>query len=90
MAELDSAREDARGIIDTAHAENAALLQETGAALDAELGEMRRNAARAREEERAAIEKASAAEVEQIRKQSAGRTDTVRKDIIARILPGAV
>ena len=90
MAELETAREEARQIVEAAHAESAALLQQTSATLDAEVGDLRRNAAQSREEERTAIERASAEEVERIRSESAGRTGDVRKDLVARILPGAV
>jgi len=90
IAGLESAREAARAIVESAHAEAAALLQASSEKLEAEIGELRRNAAREREDVRVAIEKASADEVERIRSESAGRTNDVRKDLIARILPGSV
>ena len=90
VADLERAREESRQVIEAAHAEGAAILQEAAAKLDVELAAMRRDAARAREEERVAIERATAEKVEQIRSESAGKTPQVRKELIARILPGAV
>lgn len=88
MADLDRAREEARQALDTAHAESASLLQETNEKLEAEIAVLRRDAARAREEERAAIQKATALKIEQIRSESAGKTPEVRNELIARVLPG--
>lgn len=90
MAELEQAREEARQIVEAAHAESATTLQEASAALEADLAEKRRDAARAREAERASIEDATAKKVEQIREESAGIKEEVRKELIARVLPGAV
>lgn len=89
MADLERAREEARQMVEAAHAESAATFQEAGAALDTDLAGMRRKAAQAREEERAAIEAATARDVERIRNESAGRTQEIRQELIARILPGA-
>ena len=85
---LEGAREEARQLIEAAHAESAALLQESGAKLDAEIGALRRDAALAREAVRSEVERASAGEVERIRSESAARTHEVRRELVARILPG--
>jgi len=87
---LEGAREEARQVIEAAHAESAALLQESGAKLEAEVGVLRRDAALAREAVRAGVEKASIEEVARIRGESAARTHEVRKELVARILPGNV
>lgn len=90
IASLEGAREEARSIVEAAHAESAALLQESSAKLDTEVSVLRRDAARSREEVRAAIEKASIEEVGRIRSESAARTLEVRRELVARILPGNV
>ena len=90
MADLERAREEARTIIESAHGEGAAVLQEASAALESDLLAMRRDAAQKREAERAAIEQATAEKVEQIRAESASRTQSVRDELIGLILPGAV
>ncbi len=88
MADLDRAREEARQALDAAHAESASLLQETNEKLEAEIAALRRDAARAREEERVAIQEAAAQKIRQIRSESAGKTPEVRKELVARVLPG--
>jgi vacuolar-type H+-ATPase subunit H len=90
MESLEGAREEARKVVDAAHAESANVLHEAGATLEAEVAVLRRDAAQAREAQRVAIEQAAAAEVERIRAESAVRTEAVRRELIARILPGAV
>ncbi|MBX3179749.1 MAG: hypothetical protein KF886_20540 [Candidatus Hydrogenedentes bacterium] len=89
MEALDRGREGARRIVEEARRESTALLQEASAELDAEIGARRRDAAARRDEERAAIEKATAAEVDRIRQESAGRTHEVRRELIALLVPGA-
>ncbi len=88
MDELNTTREEARQIVEAAHAEGAALLQDTNSKLDAEVATLRREAAQRRDAERDAIQKETAAKVEQIRTTSASMTSAVRDEIIARILPG--
>lgn len=87
MADLDRARDEARQIIDTAHAESAALLQEAGARLESDIATLRREAAAERESVRASIQKATAEKVETIRRESASRTAEVRQELLARIIP---
>lgn len=90
MKELDLAREDARLVVDAAHADGAAYLQDAAARLDGEIGEMRRLAARSREEVRVSIEQAATAEVQRIRDESSSRTGDVRQELLARVVPSAV
>ncbi len=90
LADLETVREEAREIVEAAHRESAALLQAANEKLDAEIADLRRNAAREREEVRLSIEHATAAEVERIRTESAGRTHDVRQALLARIVPGRV
>ncbi len=87
MADLESAREEARQIIDAAHLEGATTLQETNTKLEADIAVLRRDAAQAREEVRVTIQKATTEKVEAIRSESAGRTPQVRAELLARILP---
>jgi vacuolar-type H+-ATPase subunit H len=87
MAELELARNEARQIIEAAHIESAATLQETNTKLEADIATLRRDAAVAREEVRQAIQKATAEKIQSIRNESAGRTAQVRAELLARILP---
>jgi len=87
MADLDRAREEARQVIESAHAKGAAALQESNARLDAEIAALRRDAAQEREEVRTKIQREAAEQVEAIRRESAERTAAVREDLLARILP---
>ena len=88
MDELNGAKEEARQIIESAHATGASLLQETNTKLDADVAVLRRDAAQRRESERNTIQQNTAAKVEQIRTESANRTSAVRDELVARILPG--
>jgi vacuolar-type H+-ATPase subunit H len=87
MKDLDLAREEARQVVEAAHTASAALLQETNAQLDEEVAKRRREAAQAREEERASIQQTTDVKVEQIRTDSVNKTSTVRDELIARIIP---
>lgn len=88
MKELEQAREEARALVEVAHTEGAALQQETNARLDEEVAGLRREAAQAREAERAKIQQDTASRVEQIRQESSKRVAVVRDELIARIVPG--
>lgn len=88
MDDLNSTREEARQLVEAAHAEGAALLQETNSKLDAEVATLRREAAQRRDTERSTIQQETAADVEQMRSRSASMTSAVRDEIVARILPG--
>ena len=87
MEGLDRAREEARQLVEAAHAAGAVLLQESNARLDEEVAKRRREAAQTREIERTEIQRASADKVEKIRSDSASRTAAVGDELIARILP---
>lgn len=88
MKELDQARESAREIIEAAHTASATHQQELNSRLEEEVASMRKDAAQKRESERKAIEKNTADNVDAIRSAAAGRTDSVRDALVARILPG--
>jgi len=87
MADLDRAREEARQIIEAAHAASASALLEANTKLEADVAALRRDAAMAREELRASIQKATIEKVQSIRSESASRTPEVRAELLARILP---
>lgn len=87
MADLDRAREEARQIVEAAHVESASVQQETNNKLEAEIAILRKDAAKAREEVRVAIQTAAAEKVQSIRNESASRTDKVRAELLSRILP---
>lgn len=87
MADLDRAREEARQIIDAAHAESASALLESNVKLEAEIAVLRRDAAVTREEARIAIQTATAEKVQAIRSESSSRTPQVRAELLKRILP---
>lgn len=87
MGDLDSTREEARQIVEAAHADSAVVLQNTNTQLEAQIAELRRNAAREREEVKTSIEEAAASNVEKIRTESAERKADVRKELVDRILP---
>ena len=87
MKELEQAREEARQLVDTAHAEGASIQQEVTNQLEEEVSMLRREAAQARESERSTIQQQTASAVESIRTQSASRADSVRSELIARIIP---
>lgn len=87
MADLDRAREEARQVVEAAHAASASTLQEANSKLEADVAALRRDAAVAREEIRTSIQKATAEKVQAIRTESASRTPQVRAELIARVLP---
>lgn len=87
MADLDRARDEARQIVDAAHAEVASSLQDFNTKLESDIAVLRRDAAKAREEVRTSIQKATAEKVASIRSESASRTPQVRAELLARILP---
>ncbi len=87
MEDLDRAREEARQVVEAAHAAGAALLQETNATLDSEIAVSRREAAKARENERVKIQQDTMAKVAHIRTDATGRIDAVRDELVSRILP---
>lgn len=87
MADLEGARVEVRQIVEAAHAASATTLQESNVRLDEDVSKLRRDAAQARETERARIQGETAARVEQIRKDSADKTSAVRDELVARIIP---
>lgn len=87
MTDLDRARDEARQIIEAAHADSASVLQEANTKLEGEIAILRRDAAQEREKFRNAVQKATADSVQSIRSESASRTSEVRAELLARILP---
>ena len=87
MADLDRTREEARQIVEVAHADSASVLQDTNTKLEADIATLRREAAQEREQVRSAIQKATEESVQSIRSESADRTADVRSELLARILP---
>ena len=87
IEDLDRTREEARQIIEAAHAAGASLQQETNTQLDAEVAAIRREAAQARDGERTKIQNETTARVEQIRSASASNAPAVRDALIAQIIP---
>jgi len=88
MADLEKARDEARRIVEAAHAAGATALLETNSRLDADVAALRREAIQKREAERSRIQQETAARVEIIRAETAGKTAAVRDDLLARIIPG--
>ncbi|MCF6285669.1 MAG: hypothetical protein L3K26_10815 [Candidatus Hydrogenedentes bacterium] len=88
MEDLDRAREEARQLVEDAHAAGASFLQESNAKLDEDVAARRREAAKTREAERTKTQEASAVQIEKIRAESASKTSTVCDELITRILPG--
>ena len=86
-ADLDRTREEARQIVEVAHADSASVLQDTNTKLEADIATLRREAAQEREQVRSAIQKATEESVQSIRSESADRTADVRSELLARILP---
>lgn len=87
MRELSSAEEEARRVIEAAQAAATATTQEALARLDAEIMELRRQAAAERDAACRAVEDGAAARVAAIRAESEGRVEAVAEEILQMVLP---
>jgi len=88
LTKVDGARTDARGAIEAAQEQALTLIQETNAALDAELAERRRAAAESRAAESERIERETKERVDSMRAKANVSIERLKHELVAQLLPG--
>lgn len=87
LAERDAAKQQAAGMIESAHNRAAALLEDEEAKLAAEVAALRQEASAARDAEREKILASNQAKWEQARQQALARVPEMAREIVAMTLP---